>query len=1352
MLEAILEEGSHSDLLQSNILDSITHCSEHMSVDASHQHDRKRSLECLIKKSSDLVMGREPRRKKQMVKGILQNEVSIAINILFYTQSWPALCLNLFGLAPDASVWVCTSAPIPKGLSTSFPQQIRWVSRWEAVKVAEGVQCQWIIVQGSSTFVEEVLGRELLRRSGKARVLCLIPSCRVHKGSVLKRQIKKWYRVSHADIGGVSLSRWLIGLSYLHNSPLQSLPDKDWIERLSTFGLKRQFRDVLKCTLSGTPTDIPSKGIPELISLRAAGAARFTVPSYKSHSGWVSRELSFMEVGSVFDVSELTLTLLENGGATKAMFAEDMPPLKICHATKVLVLAVTANSTSSNMVVVAPSSVLSVIPKPCTSSTEEPLALLQDMDIRVDPHDIAGEYLARYGDKAAKGEDARIPTELWDGHLFRHYFPSLTYQFAIHGRALKVLREKFLFRYMLRSSIRSLAMYLSTTYGASWLSFYLDHRKWYSEKTSRKRKRGGDEKVGDLVSRNKFHRLAMDMRHGFEALTRLAKSSWWEWKGGSSLLFWRWPREIREAARDGYPIFIRSKLPRWRRTQRLPKEKAMVAQMTKKFEKVRAKAYVSEGTVLSMINCFAVAKGDDDIRLVYDGTKSGLNACVWAPNFFLPSVDSMLMNMNVHTWCADLDLSEMFLNYPLHKDLAPYAGVDYTAILQADKAVWLRWNRMFMGFTPSPYITGKMFGWTIDVIMGDRWDNTNPFRWDSVAENFPGTPAYDPCQPRLVRMSESKIAAAIEAYVDDLRLLGHSELNCHAATSRAAKLLQYLGQQNATRKYRPPHVKPGPWCGSFVAVREAAVWVYTSQEKWDKAKRFVSELSNLLSTGDTSQVSIDYKFLERGVGFLIYFCRTYTSFVPYLKGMHLTKDSWRQGRDQDGWKVKDTKQLLEWQEEEDLTMDAYAAATNLIGREPREPLTLDQAIQQRDQPRKDDHPIQVIAVPRLKDDVAAFMSLLSHERAPWRFVRGGKVGIVHYGFGDASKSGFGSSIGETDGTMWFQLGIWGTDESNESSNYRELANLVQTLRQYHETKSMKGIELFLFTDNGTAEAAFFKGSSKSKKLFQLVLELRQLEVTAACKINFIHVAGTRMIAQGTDGLSRGDLNEGVMKGDPLTSFIPLHRSAMDRQPELKTWVKTFVLPAKSGEEIIFLDYEGWFEKGHDIIGGERNEDNIWMPKYRSATYVWSPPPAGAQIAVEQLRRARLKRELSTHVMIVPRVMAPEWRRQLFKVADLCIDLPFDEHWIKHVQHEPLTFAVSFPFLPHSPWQLKRTPAFLAMGDVLRSLWKDSEVSTGSVLHKLFCTQRGLSNLSPGMVRQMLQGPGEFGFLRAPRTE
>ena len=60
------------------------------------------------------------------------------------------------------------------------------------------------------------------------------------------------------------------------------------------------------------------------------------------------------------------------------------------------------------------------------------------------------------------------------------------------------------------------------------------------------------------------------------------------------------------------------------------------------------------------------------------------------------------------------------------------------------------------------------------------------------------------------------------------------------------------------------------------------------------------------STGernDCPEGEIQFKQLEHIVGFLVYVSQTYTCMVPYLKGIYLTLNSWRHGRDEDGWAI-----------------------------------------------------------------------------------------------------------------------------------------------------------------------------------------------------------------------------------------------------------------------------------------------------------------------------------------------------------------------------------------------------------------------------------------------------------------
>ena len=335
------------------------------------------------------------------------------------------------------------------------------------------------------------------------------------------------------------------------------------------------------------------------------------------------------------------------------------------------------------------------------------------------------------------------------------------------------------------------------------------------------------------------------------------------------------------------------------------------------------------------------------------------------------------------------------------------------------------------------------------------------------------------------------------------------------------------------------------------------------------------------------------------------------------------------------------------------------------------------------------------------DDLEALKEFCEPKKPPLRFIRGKAIYIARYGFGDASKTGFGSTF-ETEEGISYRYGTWSSDGEDNSSNFRELENLAQSLEYEVEKGTMKGAEIFIFTDNSTAESAYFKGTSSSKLLFNIILRLRKLECLCKVKIHFIHVAGSRMISQGTDGLSRGDLMEGVMKGSNMLNFVPLHLTGIIRSHGLLKWIKDWMTPSlREEEKIEFLDETDWFWRAHDIISGQFNEDEIWIPKFKSGIFVWSPAPAAAQFAVEQLREARNKRTSSLHVVVIPRLFTSIWRRQLTRVADVFVTLPFiNGVWSKSEQHEPLTLAFVFPFLNYSPWQLKRSRAFLEVDRIL----------------------------------------------------
>ena len=55
---------------------------------------------------------------------------------------------------------------------------------------------------------------------------------------------------------------------------------------------------------------------------------------------------------------------------------------------------------------------------------------------------------------------------------------------------------------------------------------------------------------------------------------------------------------------------------------------------------------------------FAVAKGKDDIRMVFNGTKSGLTDALWEPSFWISTATSMLQMVSFNHKPVDIDLGE----------------------------------------------------------------------------------------------------------------------------------------------------------------------------------------------------------------------------------------------------------------------------------------------------------------------------------------------------------------------------------------------------------------------------------------------------------------------------------------------------------------------------------------------------------------------------------------------------------------------------------------------------------------------------------------------------------------------
>ncbi|KAI2498993.1 hypothetical protein MHU86_15497 [Fragilaria crotonensis] len=237
------------------------------------------------------------------------------------------------------------------------------------------------------------------------------------------------------------------------------------------------------------------------------------------------------------------------------------------------------------------------------------------------------------------------------------------------------------------------------------------------------------------------------------------------------------------------------------------------------------------------------------------------------------------------------------------------------------------------------------------------------------------------------------------------------------------------------------------------------------------------------------------------------------------------------------------------------------------------------------------------------------------------------------------------------------------------------------------------------------------------------------------KINVFHIAGTRMIAQGTDGVSRGFLGQGVMDGEAMSAFVPIHLSAIERSAQdLVPWIRRW-----AGNEAILLDEMGWFEKGHDVEGWKTGSDGFCRPVLveQARTYIWAPAPIAAEVALSEMRKARIKRQRACHIFVCPRLCTNQWLRHLFKAADFVFEVPVGSNMWCHSMHEPLLIGILFPFIRVKPWQLRGTPKMYAMGRQLRQVLKESTVDPSNLLREFWVCCVNLGGLSEPVVRKLL---------------
>ena len=272
---------------------------------------------------------------------------------------------------------------------------------------------------------------------------------------------------------------------------------------------------------------------------------------------------------------------------------------------------------------------------------------------------------------AVKSDDAIVHTKMWDLRITSLWS-------AFTSKWLQSFRTMVL-TYQFKRLFAEFLHHMKTVHQLP-LVLYLQKRHFTAPQLykmgyiSEKHNIKGGIKRESTMTQTFFN----DLEAGRRALHSYMGGSFQAWDNGSTLLFWRWPNA--DLARDGFLPYIRRHLPR-NKTKAQVKSVQSKELMFPKLAKYIKRGYlqwIDSKQVQNYMDYFAVPKGKDDIRMVFNGTSCGLNDETWSSSFWLPMSNTMTRCLSYNYKAVDVDLGEMFLNFPVHCSIYKVLGLDLT--------------------------------------------------------------------------------------------------------------------------------------------------------------------------------------------------------------------------------------------------------------------------------------------------------------------------------------------------------------------------------------------------------------------------------------------------------------------------------------------------------------------------------------------------------------------------------------------------------------------------------------------------------------------------------------------------
>ena len=670
------------------------------------------------------------------------------------------------------------------------------------------------------------------------------------------------------------------------------------------------------------------------------------------------------------------------------------------------------------------------------------------------------------------------------------------------------------------------------------------------------------------------------------------------------LCWWRWPIELQDEIRNGTKLgFTTTPEHGFRRNHPTGEHPDVMLEL----ERFERSGFIEKGSVavnnpLAYVPKKPLPDGTAVIgRTLVDMRRSGVNEHLADLPVVYQRVDDLGCQLYPNAWLFETDFADMFYHFKVHASDRKYCGV-----MRSDKE-FRRFTRLPMGSRTSPHHCTRLTNaWESEL------HRTAPYG-GSHKVNLPGLPGYRPDLPNIVKLQADGTQAAENfTYVDDVLGIAPDYTTALAALRRLVVHSGSFGFVMKYKKMRAPAQTDRSYNGFDIETRPefGGPKLIVRAEAKDTALAHLRVLQAERTPNSTTAVS--RRFLAKAVGKLQSLCPAVPYGSTFLRRMY------------DGVHCLDLPA-------------AKRPGTNY------------------------DVPVRLGS--EQWKDVDWWVRALENHSGQRLFTNADVHTWVSYTDGSGHGTG-GCNHEFSDRALprvEFFSGTWSKRVVSMTSNWKELRTILLSLRRErlraeaeNRKSKLERCRIYHLTDNSTSEAIIAKGTSTSPRLQQLVREIAYEQLLQQCLLIPVHVAGKRLIAQGTDGLSRGQTAVGAMAGNTMAiqHYNPLHGGIPCIRKPLLGFCRSLY-----GQQAHLRHPDSWRQDcivGHDTL--------------------WYPHPLLARRALQTFLKHRMQRPCTTAAtFLLPRRLTTVWGRLLRHFNTRTIVAGEGEHWPSD-EFEPLIVA------------------------------------------------------------------------------